>query len=256
MATSNATATATSSLERRLGDVRPHAATNGGSDIPLTVFAQHKVLKGKEQAFEEWYKKISKATQQFEGYLGSEVIRPMDSSSKNEYVSIFRYDNYEHLQIWMQSPERMALLAATTEFEEGPVVLAFHSLEYSYNSIRGASNAEKQQQPPQPPNIHKMALLTFLTIWLQVHYLPPYIARIPNLPPLAGEALIVFIIVALTTYVIFPVLTNYLLHWWLFPTTTSTSTDQQRKQQENRTGTQEENSSLYEEQMATMEDKV
>ena len=48
----------------------------------------------------------------------------------NEFVTIFRYDTYEHLQRWMDSQEHDLFLQRTREFTEDPVQVAYHSLAY------------------------------------------------------------------------------------------------------------------------------
>jgi hypothetical protein len=191
--------------ERRLGDCS-YAENSVG---PLTVFAKQKVVRGKEELFEKWVEKVTQIQQKYAGYLGSEVIRPT-CVDVNEYVSIFRYDTYEHLQFWMNSEERDALMKTTCEFVEEPVVIAYHSLEFWFvNDEKGAS--------VEPPPKHKMALIMFFVIWIQANYYPKLVRKIPNISDIAAGALTTAIIVSLTTYIIMPIVTTYFLGWWLFP---------------------------------------
>ena len=198
-------------VERRFGEkgAALHAASNN-----LTVFARHKVVRGKEDKFEAWVKKINVVlSTNFPGYRGAETVRPTCCDS-NEYVSIFRFNNYENLQRWMDSEERMGFLEQTKEFDEGPVETSYHSLEYWFVPEETASSPGPPKSPPSKP---KMVVVTFLLIWVQAHFIGPAIGRIPKILPLASEALTIFLIVVLTTYLWMPITTQYLLGWWLFP---------------------------------------
>lgn len=191
--------------ERRLYDEPPTESLKG----PLTVFAKAKVVKAKVKLYETWAQEIAHIQRaRYEGFLGSEVIKPMGGDS-NEFVTIFRYDTYEHLQLWMDSQERDSFLQRTCEFTEEPVQVAYHSLAYWFVQ----DEATASTLPPK----HKMSMVTFLVIWFQVHFIPPLVGRIPNLPALAGEALTTALIVVLTSYLILPIVTTRVLAWWLFP---------------------------------------
>ena len=202
---------------------------------PLTVFARHQIQRGKEHLFEAWIQDISNLQyDQFEGYRGVQVVRPTCCHS-NEYVSIFRYDDYEKLQRFMDSEERQRMLRKTCDFEEAPIELSFHSLEYWFvppeDNDGGTTNIgpgmdprlSMTNTPTRPPPRWKMVIVTFLLIWFQAHFLGPWIGRIPNISPLAAEALTIFTIVLGTTYLWMPLVTKHLLHWWLFPQTPSSS---------------------------------
>jgi uncharacterized protein len=194
--------------ERRLYDEAPSENLKG----PLTVFAKAKVVKAKVKLYETWAREVAQFQRaRYEGFLGSEVIKPMGVDS-NEFVTIFRYDTYEHLQRWMDSQERDLFLQRTREFTEEPVQVAYHSLAYGcyvQDDIATTSSTL--------PSKHKMSIVTFLVIWLQVHFIPPLVSRIPNLPELASEALTTALIVVLTSYLILPIITTRVLAWWLFP---------------------------------------
>jgi antibiotic biosynthesis monooxygenase (ABM) superfamily enzyme len=199
-------------IERRRGEIPPEHQSNETG--PLTVFARHMLNPGAESQFKAWVREITHLMQtQFPGFLGAEIVRPTCNCDSNEYVSIFRFDNYAHLQTWMDSKERQAMLEKTQTFEQEPLLTSYHSLEYWF--VSGEENAAAG--PVKPPSREKMAFVTFLVIWLQAHYIPPNIGKIPGIPSLLAEAMSIFIIVLLTTYVIMPIVTKYILRWWLFP---------------------------------------
>ena len=75
------------------------------SSQPVTVLLVRNVRADRLNEFEEWVKGINQVVKGFEGYLGTDLIRPRDHSHP-EYVIVLRFDDYEHLRTWMGSKER------------------------------------------------------------------------------------------------------------------------------------------------------
>jgi antibiotic biosynthesis monooxygenase (ABM) superfamily enzyme len=169
------------------------------SDSPLTVIARHKVIPGRVALFEEWQNGISEVCMAFPGYLGTEVIRPVDGS--HEFVVIFRFDTYENLESWMGSDERARWIRKTDEFSEEPPRIDYHSLEFWFSPERNEGRA---------PTRYKMALVTFMVIWPLVHFVPRLIADGLGGPSLVSEVTSVGTIVLLMTYVVMPTVTRVL----------------------------------------------
>ena len=71
--------------------------------------------------------------------------------------------------------------------------------------------ASKQNQPSR----HKMALVTFLSIWTLVHIAMNYIHPLIPGPDLVREMLVIAIIVLFMTYMVMPLLMR-LLSVWLY----------------------------------------
>ncbi|KAL3929984.1 MAG: hypothetical protein SGBAC_011968 [Bacillariaceae sp.] len=198
-------------LERRQyaeGAARHHYSD--GEDGGLTVFAKHKVIRGKESQFQKWTKEINQVLSNFEGYQGAETVRPT-TCQLNEYVNIFRFDNYDHLQLWMDSPKRQEFLERTNEFDEEPIETSYHSLEYWF-----VQDQTDGKPATGPPSKEKMVVVTFLLIWLQVHFIGPAYGSL-DIPDLLAQALTVLTVVIGTTYLWMPITTKHLVNWWLFP---------------------------------------
>ena len=70
----------------------------------VTFIITHKILAGKEAEYEAWVKETGDACKQYEGHLGTNIIRP--SKTHNTYTVIIRFNNYESLQKWVQSDTR------------------------------------------------------------------------------------------------------------------------------------------------------
>jgi antibiotic biosynthesis monooxygenase (ABM) superfamily enzyme len=183
---------------------------------PLTVFAKQKVLPENVPAFEKWWHELTQLqSAKFEGYLSSELISPM-SCDNNEFISIFRYDNYTHLETWMESDERTQMLEKKVEFAEEAVLTSYHSLEHWFLQNEPAE-AKSRQHQIKPPSRYKMVLLTSAIIWSEIQWVPLTVSKMaPNLNAVAAEGLSIFIITFLATFIFFPVTTR-LLAFWLFP---------------------------------------
>lgn len=197
-----------------------------GKNASLTVFARHKIQPGKENLFEAWIRDISKLqNDKYPGFEGAQVVRPTCCESTNEYLSIFRYENYDLLQAFMNSEDRRRFLEQTHEFRAAPIDYSYHSLEFLFvndsTSTKDANSIldkESSNRPNRPPPRYKMVLVTFLLIWLQAHFIGRTLKNLfPEVPSLALEALTIFLIVLGTTYLWMPIVTKHILHWWLFP---------------------------------------
>jgi antibiotic biosynthesis monooxygenase (ABM) superfamily enzyme len=221
---------------------------------PLTVFAKLTIQPGNERDFEQWYKDITKIqNDHWPGYMSSELLKPMAHS--NDYISIFRYDNYAHLEAWMMSTQRHEMLQRAKAFSKEPPLLSFHSLEYWFvpptttNSSGGDDNtetmnnnndeenadpteassgeqqpaaAQQQQQPagpPRPPAKYKMVIVTALVIWAMNQWTGKVLVLIfgvGTLPKPLLQFLTTLLTVIAAAYVALPVSTA-LLGFWLFP---------------------------------------
>ena len=172
-------------------------------DVPVTVFARHTVRPGREPAFRAWLAGISEACRSYDGYQGTELLRPF-SGSTSEFVAVFRFDTREQLQAWMDSREHGHWLQRAREFSDSPARLDYHSLEFLFDPARRHGRF---------PTRHKMALVTFLVIWPLVHFIPSNLARVLGARPLLVELCAVAAIVLLMTYLLMPLVTKMLARW-------------------------------------------
>lgn len=174
---------------------------------PVTTIVQHSILPGKMAAFEEWSLRIRTACRTYEGYLGSEIIKPVEPPQDSEHctvISIFRFDNYAHLDAWMQSDTRQSLLEETGSFCAGaPVVNQYESLEYLF-PLDAAG---------KPPSREKMAFVTFLGLIAPVYFIPKLVIAHVTQAPLLITVTSLAIITPLMVYAIMPVLTRLFRPW-------------------------------------------
>ena len=175
---------------------------------PVTVIVKHRVIPGKEADYENWAGGITDAARQFDGYLGVNFIRPSDSRSQ-EYVLIFRFNSYENMQNWEDSPERAIWKAKRRHITiDEPEIHRFKGWDYWFTLPPVAKVA-----PPR----YKMMFVTLISIYPLALFFPmllePFIGHLPL-------AVVVFItaalIVPMMLYIVMPAMVK-LFTWWLYP---------------------------------------
>jgi uncharacterized protein len=198
------------------------------SDQPLTIFVRHNVLRGHEQVFERWCNKINLLAQRYDGFISTEVIKPVctdeqDEENKNcsatrdadEYISIVRFQNYTKLKKWMDSDDRKGMLNRTSEFSNRKSVYSYHSVEHWFPSSTGTASGGAK--PPGPPPKWKMTIFVTLVIYSQSIWVQKFMKK--KLPEVNWYWLVLLntlIVVTLVTYIMFPICTR-LAAFWLFP---------------------------------------
>jgi uncharacterized protein len=198
------------------------------SDQPLTVFVRHNVLRGQETAFERWCNEINLLAQKYDGFISTEVIKPVctdehDEENKNcnptsdtdEYISIVRFQNYTKLKKWMDSEERKGMLNRTGEFSNRKSVYSYHSVEHWFPASPG--KAAGGAKPPGPPPKWKMTIFVTIVIYSQTVWIQKYMKKkLPNVDRRWLVLLNTLIVVTIVTYIMFPICTR-LAAFWLFP---------------------------------------
>lgn len=178
--------------------------TDKNNTSPVTTIVRHAILPGKMAAFEAWSKRIRTVCRTYKGYLGSEVIKPVDGEGTT-VTSIFRFNCYANLETWMQSDERHALLGETDEFSAGPLeVIQYESLEYMF---------PLSETTGKPPSREKMALVTFAGLVAPVYFVPPLVIDYITQEPILITVTSLAIITPMMVYAIMPVLTRIARPW-------------------------------------------
>lgn len=163
---------------------------------PVTVIARHRVKPGHDAVFQEWIGGITKACEEFEGYLGTEVVHDED-----EWVSIFRFEKLGQLESWMRSEERKRWLDRVDEFAASrPEVRSYDGIGLLF------------PQHDSPPPTWKMAIVTFFVIWPLVHWVPRLTNHFSDVP-LIQEGVGVLAVVLLASYAGLPLASRALRSW-------------------------------------------
>jgi len=178
-------------------------------DPPATAVITRRVKQGREQEFEEWVSGILAAEKKFPGYLGSEILRPIDSED-NEYRIITRFDHASNLHAWETSEERQRWLRKSRPLlqeEEKFKVLTGLETWFTLPSKPGE---------PAPPR-YKMTLVTWIGVFPVVTAIFFLFGRWLNpLPTVLHTLVFTAMMVTLMTYVIMPRMTR-LFSFWLYP---------------------------------------
>jgi uncharacterized protein len=207
-------------VEKTVGDGGSTLSLNcpNDSDQPLTIFVRHSVLRGHEEDFERWYNEMNRLVQQYDGFISTEIIKPVADERKedddaDEYISIVRFQNYSKLKKWMDSDDRKGMLSRTGEFSNRKPRFTYHSVEHWFPSTTGSGGAK----PPGPPPKWKMTIFVTLVICSQSLWVQKYTKKwLPNVKRRWLVLLNTLIVVTIVTYVMFPICTR-LAAFWLFP---------------------------------------
>jgi antibiotic biosynthesis monooxygenase (ABM) superfamily enzyme len=166
-----------------------------------------KVKLGREGAYREWETKIQQAQSKFPGYCGSYVQPPL--AGELGWTTLMRFDTAEHLDTWLKSPERAALLS------EAEPLIDYAHLQRMETSFPGwfPTDPKTGQGPPNWKAAMLVLLGLFPIVMLESLFLSPRLASLNfSLALFIGNT----ISVALTTWLTMPVFIKA-LDWWLFP---------------------------------------
>lgn len=189
----------------------------------VTVLITRRVTPGHEAAFEQASNDMTAAARTFPGYLGGQLARPQDDSGSADttlYNVLFAFDTAEHLRVWQDSPVRSLALAAIAPHIEGQTVRQVSGLGHWF----AAPTGPKQSPPPR----WKVAVVTWLgicpTVYLLFLLLGELLAPWHLLPRVM---LLTSLVVMIMTWLVAPQLTQ-LLKPWLYPAAPATPAAQQR----------------------------
>jgi antibiotic biosynthesis monooxygenase (ABM) superfamily enzyme len=180
------------------------------SSEPVTVLLVRNVRPDRSNDFEQWVKGMNQVVKGFEGYLGTDLIRPREHSHP-EYVIVLRFDDYEHLRTFMGSREREEWLKKSEDMTIGEMhVQEAHGFEPWFT-------LPDHSAVSTPPARYKMALLTILALYpllLALSTLFSYLLH--GWPRPLLMLLTVLLLVPAMTYYIMPWMTR-LFRSWLYP---------------------------------------
>ncbi|MCW9035015.1 MAG: antibiotic biosynthesis monooxygenase [Rhodospirillales bacterium] len=173
----------------------------------VTVTIARKITPGREADYEAWVKGIADVAQAFRGNLGMKMLKP-SLETGDEYVTVFRFNNYKNLRIWADSDERALWVSKLEEMVESETVHKVTGLEFWFSLPEAPVN--------KPPSPHKMALVLCVVVFTLVLGMNVFLGDwLSTLPLLARVAFVVIAQVLLMTYIIMPQVTK-LLKSWLF----------------------------------------
>ncbi|MGE0282038.1 MAG: antibiotic biosynthesis monooxygenase [Rhizobiaceae bacterium] len=98
-----------------------HDEKQGRKPAPVSAVISTRVLPGKESEYRAWERKIAIAQSKAPGLRGYRFEPPVPGVQE-DFVAILRFDTAEHLQGWLNSPERKRLID-----DAAPLTAEFHA---------------------------------------------------------------------------------------------------------------------------------
>ncbi|MEU9499344.1 antibiotic biosynthesis monooxygenase [Streptomyces sp. NPDC048196] len=184
---------------------------SGGSrpaDPLVTVVVTHRVHPDQVDDFLDWQRRMDQEESAFEGFRGTELFRPVEGL-QDEWTTLYRFDNAEHLDAWLTSAERQEVLAEGSKFND----FRLRTIDNSFGSWFAFD--ENGRQAP-PPSETKSAVAVWVGLYPTVVLLTLALAPLGMplwLGLLVGNLLSSFIMSFLTM----PHYVNRLLKRWLRP---------------------------------------
>lgn len=181
------------------------------SSGPITLVISEVVDRDRIEQYEAWTKGINHAAQQFEGFMGVEVIRPRDHGYP-EYVVIVKFDTYANVRHWLVSPVYRDWMS------QSDGLIAARSQQYLPSGLElWFTLPHSLQQKVSQPAYYKQVIVGVLGVYplilLSNALLGPLLS---GLPALLGLLISVFFVSALLTYPVLPWLSKS-LRFWLYP---------------------------------------
>ena len=89
-----------------------------------TAVLAQRVLPDAGPKFSRWQDELDDAARGFPGFLGTEVVRSTQGAT-DEWLVVYRFDSTAHLESWLESKERAALLPEGRALMASPSELRF-----------------------------------------------------------------------------------------------------------------------------------
>ena len=187
-----------------------HDPAAGAAPSPVSAVFTTRVKPGQEDAFRAWEQRVAAAQARAPGFQGFRFEPPVPGV-QDDWMAILRFDTEDHLQGWMDSTERKALLS-----ESEPLVQ-----EYRTRIVRSGF----EQWFPGGAGVSALPVWKQNMIVLLVLYPVVFLfGRYVGTPVLMGWAAIPFFAALFISNVASIVVMNWLvpwtgkaLGWWLKP---------------------------------------
>ena len=160
-------------------------------DETVTSIVHHHIKKNEMENFILWLDRVKEESLRFDGFIDSKLIDSV--CSNREVISIFRFKNFNLLNIWLNSQIHTELLKELGSITEKEV------------QIKSYSGLELWFDRSSPKKI-TMVLITFLGLLPLVLLVPPFIENLTNLHGTILVTISTAIIVVLMTYLVMPFL--------------------------------------------------
>lgn len=178
------------------------------ADPLVTVVITHRVHPSHVDDFFDWQRRMSEEESRFEGFRGTEIFRPVEGL-QDEWTTLYRFDNAEHLDAWLTSAKRQEVLAEGEKFND-------FKLRTIDNSFGSWFAFEENGREAPPPSETKTAIAVWVGLYPTVVLLTLALSPLEMplwLGLLVGNLLSSFIM----SFFTMPYYVNRLLKRWLRP---------------------------------------
>jgi len=170
----------------------------------VTVLVTRRIKPAQEVHFEHLMGNMMAAAKEFQGHLGSQLIKPSDEEPGLYHV-VFAFDSDEHLQHWQASPTRALGLAAIEPLTEGPA---------QTRQVIGMAHWFMTSGHTTPPPRWKVATVTWMGIFPTVLLLFTLLGDVLAPWPLVPRVmLLTMLVVLIMTWLVAPQLTRLMKPW-------------------------------------------
>jgi len=179
--------------------------------IPVTTVIRVTPVAGKETQLLAWFDGIASDAARFEGHQGYELFQTM-ATGRKQWLSVFTFDTFQHLDAWQHSDSRTHHLAAGAGlFDEQIQRRQMVGIEFWFE--------DKGRTKPTPPPKWKMAVVSGMIILLLLNTVVTWLSTGLNRLQVPGWIIgicSVGMMTGLMTWFIMPWVT-VILRKWLTP---------------------------------------
>ncbi|WP_210497093.1 antibiotic biosynthesis monooxygenase [Microvirga antarctica] len=179
-----------------------HIVRDGGSGVlpaPVSAVIATRIKKGSEISYRAWEQRIAAAQSKAPGFQGYRFEPPLPGV-QDDWLAIVRFDSEEHLQNWLNSPDRQKLLAEAVSFTE----------EFHTRIVRtGFDQWFKSDGSTQGPAAWKQNMVVLLMLYPVVFLFGIFVQT----PILMGRLELPFWLALFVGNVVGVILLNWLVPW-------------------------------------------
>lgn len=178
------------------------------TDPLVTVVVTHRVHPNHVDDFLDWQRRISQEESKFEGFRGTELFRPVEGL-QDEWTTLYRFDNAEHLDAWLTSAKRQEVLAEGEKFND-------YKMRTIDNSFGSWFAFEENGKEAPPPSETKTAIAVWVGLYPTVVLLALALSPL-KLPLWLGLLVGNLLSSLIMSFFTMPYYVNPLLKRWLRP---------------------------------------
>ncbi|MEU3299142.1 antibiotic biosynthesis monooxygenase [Streptomyces sp. NPDC006678] len=182
--------------------------TRPREDPLVTVVVTHRVHPNHVDDFLDWQNRMSQEKSKFEGFRGTEIFRPVEGL-QDEWTTLYRFDNAEHLNSWLTSARRKEILAEGTKFND----FRMRTIDNSFGSWFAFRDNGREAPPPSET---KTAVAVWVGLYPTVVLLALALAPL-NMPLWLGLLVGNLFSSFAMSFLTMPYYVNPLLKRWLRP---------------------------------------